>query len=121
MPEDKKIVREREHQQALEKKQRDVDEARKLYESGITVEKIAVLLQHSKDTIKRYLNQNYNVVNGHYDNKRAGKLAPYEQTVIDLRCQGYTYRSIYDMITAKGYTGSLGSLRMFMQKERKHA
>lgn len=121
LPEDKKIVREREHQQALEKKQRDVDEARKLYESGITVEKIAVLLQHSKDTIKRYLNQNYNVVNGHYDNKRAGKLAPYEQTVIDLRCQGYTYRSIYDMITAKGYTGSLASLRMFMQKERKHA
>ena len=25
------------------------------------------------------------------------------------------------MITAKGYTGSLASLRMFMQKERKHA
>lgn len=121
VPEDKKIVREREHQQAIEKKQRDVDEARKLYESGITVEKIAVLLQHSKDTIKRYLNQNYNAVNGHYDNRRTGKLAPYEQTVIDLRCQGYTYQSIYDMITAKGYTGSLASLRMFMQKERKHA
>ena len=35
LPEDKKIVREREHQQALEKKQRDVDEARKLYESVV--------------------------------------------------------------------------------------
>lgn len=121
LPEDKRIVREQEHQQAIEKKQRDVDEARKLYESGMTIEKIAVLLQHTKDTVKRYLNQDYNVVNGHYDHKRPGKLAPYEQTVIDLRCQGYTYQSIYDIITVKGYTGSLASLRMFMQKERKHA
>lgn len=45
----------------------------------------------------------------------------HKQTVIDLRCQGYTYQSIYDIITAKGYTGSLAALRIFMQKERKHA
>lgn len=121
LPEDKKTVKEREHQQALERKQRDVDEVRKLYESGMTVEKIAVLSQHSKDTVKRYLNPDYNVVNGQYDHKRPGKLMPYEQTVIDLRCQGYTYQSIYDIITSKGYTGSLASLRMFMQKEREHA
>lgn len=30
VPEDQKIARERKHQQAIEKKQRDVDEARKL-------------------------------------------------------------------------------------------
>lgn len=121
LPEDKKTVREREHQQALERKQRDVDEVRKLYESGMTVEKIAVLSQHSKDTVKRYLNPDYNVVNDQYDHKRPGKLMSYEQTVIDLRCQGYTYQSIYEIITSKGYTGSLASLRMFMQKEREHA
>lgn len=121
LPEDKKIVREREHQLALEKKQQDVDETRKLYESGITVEKIAVQLQHTKETVKRYLNPDYNVINGHYDQRRPGKLAPYEQTVIELRSQGYTYQAIYDIITAEGYQGSLASLRMFMQKERKHA
>ncbi len=49
------------------------------------------------------------------------KLTPYEQAIIDLRCQGYTYQTIYGLITAKGYTGFLASLRMFMQKERKHA
>ena len=121
LPEDKKIVREREHQLAMERKQRDVDEARKLYESGMTVERIAVLLQHTKDTIKRYLNPDYNIVNGHYDHRRPGKLAPYEQTVIELRSQGHTYQAIFDIITAEGYRGSLASLRMFMQKERKHA
>ena len=61
------------------------------------------------------------IVNGHYDHRRPGKLTPYEQTVIELRSQGYTYQSIYDIIAAKGYCGSLASLRMFMQKERKHA
>jgi hypothetical protein len=121
LPDDKKTVREREHQMALEQKQRDIDEARKLYESGMTVEKISVLLQRTKDTIRRYLNPNYNIVNGHYDQRRPGKLTPYEQTIIELRSQGYTYQAIYDIITAKGYQGSLASLRMFMQKERKHA
>lgn len=121
LPEDKKIVREREHQLAIERKRQDVDEVRKLYESGMTIEKISVLLQHTKDTIKRYLDPDYNVVNGHYDHRRPGKLAPYEQTVIELRSQGHAYQTIYDIITAEGYQGSLASLRMFMQKERKHA
>lgn len=36
----------------------------------------------------------------------------------ELRSKGLTYPKIHDIICKKGYTGSVASLRMFMQKER---
>lgn len=49
-----------------------------------------------------------------------GKLAPYEQEVIEMRAQGITYKKIHECICEKGYTGTIASLRVFMQKERTH-
>lgn len=43
---------------------------------------------------------------------------PYEKDVIELRSQELTYPKIHEIIWAKGYIGSVASLRMFMQKER---
>ena len=58
--------------------------------------------------------------NGHYDNRIPGKLAPYEQKVITMRSKGITYKKIHEQIVKEGYTGTIASLRMFMQKERTH-
>ena len=58
--------------------------------------------------------------NGHYDLRIPGKLAPYEQDVITMRSKGITYQKIHEHICQKGYTGTVASLRMFMQKERTH-
>jgi hypothetical protein len=118
--EDKKISKELQHQLALEQKQKEVNEARALYKQGYAVEKIGVLMHHASTTIKAYLSPSYCIVNGHYDTRIPGKLAPYEYQVIELRCQGYTYEKIHDIISAAGYCGSVASLRMFMQKERAH-
>ena len=52
LPENKKTVRKLEHQQALERIQKDASEVRKLYESVMSVKKIAVLLQRSKILLK---------------------------------------------------------------------
>lgn len=50
------------------------------------------------------------------------KLAPYEAEVIELRSKGMTYPKIHELISNKGYDGSVSSLRVFMQKERlRHA
>ena len=65
-----------------------------------------------------YLNPDYSVVNGHYNVRIPGKLAPYEKDVIELRSKGITYPKIHKILCEKGYTGSVASLRMFMQKER---
>ena len=43
---------------------------------------------------------------------------PYEKDVIELRSQGLTYPQIHKILCGKGYTGSVASLRIFMQKER---
>lgn len=56
-----------------------------------------------------------------YDVRIPDKLAPFEDQVMELRSQGYTYQKIHDIISKTGYNGSVASLRMFMQKERGHS
>ena len=38
------------------------------------------------------------IINGGYDNRRPGKLAPYEQEVIEMRAKGITYQKIHERI-----------------------
>ena len=118
IPESRAISRERQHQLAVQQKQREVDEARKLAKAGYPIEQIATMMHHTRKTIQNYLNPGYSVTNGHYNGRIPGKLAPYEKEVIELRSQGLTYPKIHNILCGKGYTGSVASLRMFMQKER---
>ena len=112
------ILRETRHKLALAQKQMDVEEARKMSKSGMTVEQIAKELHHTSKTIQCYLDPSHNCVNGHYHLRLPGKLAPYENKVLELRGKGMTYKNIHAIISAEGYKGSVASLRMFVQKER---
>ncbi len=112
------IAREKQHQLAIEQKQHEVDEARRLVQEGYTIEKIALMMNHTYRTIQNYLNPDYSVVGGHYNVRIPGKLYAYEKDVIELRSKGMTYPQIHEIICKKGYDGSVASLRMFMQKER---
>lgn len=118
IPECRPISRERQHQLALQQKQQEVDEARKLARDGYPIEQIAAMMHHTYKTIQNYLNPDYCVTDGHYNARIPGKLSPYEKDVIELRSQGITYPQIHKILCEKGYTGSVASLRMFMQKER---
>lgn len=115
---DKTIAREKQHQLALQQKQKDVDEARELAKNGIPIEHIAKILHHTYRTIQKYLDPGYSVVNGHYNVRIPNKLAPFEEKVIKLRSQGMTYPQIHKLISKEGYNGSVASLRMFIQKEQ---
>ena len=116
--EDRIILREGQHRLALEQKQHDVDEARRLYSEGMAIETIAKELHHTYKTIQNYLDPEYSIINGHYNVRIPNKLALYEDEVKTLRSQGMTYPRIHKIISEKGYDGSEASLRMFMQKER---
>lgn len=76
------------------------------------------MMHHTCKTIRNYLDPGYSVADGHYNTRIPGKLAPYEKEVIELRSKGLTYPKIHKILSEKGYTGSIASLRMFMQKER---
>ena len=118
IPESKEISRERQHQLTVKQKEQEIEEARKMALAGYPIEQIATLMHHPYKTIQNYLNPDFSITNGHYNVRIPGKLAPYEKEVIELRSKGLTYPKIHDIICQKGYTGSVASLRMFMQKER---
>lgn len=118
IPESRATSRERQHQLAVQQRQREVDEARKLAKAGYPIEQIATMMHHTRKTIQNYLSPGYSVTDGHYNGRIPGKLAPYEEEVIELRSQGLTYPKIHNILCGKGYTGSVASLRMLMQKER---
>lgn len=113
-------AREAQHLLCVGQKRIAIDEVRKLYAEGCSINEITRRTGHARRTVHNYLNDNHPVTNGHYDTKVPGKLAPYEQEVIKLRAQGITYEKIHEMICTKGYTGTVASLRVFMQKERTH-
>lgn len=118
IPKDRATSRERQHQLARQQKQQEVDEARRLARDGYPIGQIAAMMHHTYKTIQNYLNPGYRVTDGHYNARIPGKLAPYEKDVIELRSQGLAYPQIHTILCEKGYTGSVASLRMFMQKER---
>lgn len=118
IPDKQPTSREKQHQLAMRQKQQEVDEARKLAQAGYPVEQIAVMMHHTSKTVKNYLAPGYSIADGHYNARIPGKLAPYEKDVIELRSKGLTYPKIHKILCEKGYTGSVASLRMFIQKER---
>lgn len=120
IPKVKENVRERQHIRQMQIKQATMEEVRTLYAQGNAIDEISRLTGHSILTINNYLKEDCPTNNGHYDCRRPGKLAPYEQTVIEMRAKGITYNKIHEYICNKGYSGTVASLRMFMQKERTH-
>lgn len=118
IPESKVIAKERQHQLAVKQKEQEVKNAREMALAGYPIEQIATQMHRTYKTIQNYLNPDFSITDGHYNVRIPGKLAPYEKEVIELRSKGLTYPKIHDIICKKGYTGSVASLRMFMQKER---
>ena len=121
IPEDKNIVRERQYNETIKRKESEIQHVRQLFDEGMTVAEIARSTHHAPKTIRNYLDPECSPLNGHYDLKRRGKLTPFEQDIISMRCNGLTYTEIYEFIKSKGYIGSVAAIRVFMQKERAHA
>lgn len=120
IPKSTSFARQRQHEQELMRKKAAIEEVRNLYALGHSVGEIARLTGHVRKTIQNYLCPDCTLINGHYDNRIPGKLAPYETYVIEMRAKGKTYKEIHEHIVEKGYSGTIASLRMFMQKERAH-
>ena len=120
IPKSTSFARQRQHEQELMRKKAAIEEVRNLYALGHSVGEIARLTGHVRKTIQNYLCPDCTLINGHYDNRMPGKLAPYETYVIEMRAKGKTYKEIHKHIVEKWYSGTIASLRMFMQKERAH-
>ena len=98
IPECRAGSRERQHQLAMQQKQQEVDEARRLAQDGYPIEQISTMMRHTCKTIQNYLSPDYCVTDGHYNVRISGKLAPYEKAVIELRSQGLPYPQIHKLL-----------------------
>lgn len=118
IPAAKENTYERRHHQALKNKQAAINEVRELYGKGFAIEEISRISGHTSNTVRKYLKGTCPADSGRYGERLSGKLAPYEQEVIEMRSKGITYKKIHEHICSKGYSGTVASLRVFMQKER---
>lgn len=118
IPESKTVIREREHLEAIKKKQQKIESVRHLYNQGYSLDRISKLEGCTIQTVKRYLSYDCNLINGHYGKKQMGPLQPYENEVLNLLSQGLTYQKVTEIIRQKGYKGSITALRVFVSKAR---
>ena len=96
LPTSKENVRERQHIQAMADKQIVINEVRKLYSEGHAIDEITRLTGHAYQTVIKYLKEDCFTGNNRYDRQMPGKLAPYEQEVIEMRLKGITYQKIHE-------------------------
>lgn len=120
LPTPKEHLRERQHIQSMADKQMVINKVKKLYSEGYAIDEITRLTGHTYQAVIKYLKEDCFTGNNHYDRRLPGKLAPYEQEVIKMRSLGITYQKIHEHICGKGYSGTVASLQVFMQKERTH-
>lgn len=119
IPEPRKTTREKEHEEAIQKVQSKVDWVLQLHADGFSKYAIAKKTGFTKETVSRYLSPDFTPVSGHYGKLREGKLAPYRNTVLNMRSEGATYEKIHEHIHGLGYNGSVAALRAFATKEKR--
>lgn len=119
VPERRKTVREREHEESIQKVQAKADWVLKLHADGLSKYAIAKETGFTAGTVTRYLSPDFTPVSGHYGKLREGKLASYRNTVLTMRSEGITYQKIYEYIHQLGYNGSVAALREFVTKEKR--
>ena len=116
---DKQTVREIEHRNAINKVLEKANRCKFLKEQGFGITEISKETGFNRESVKRYLSHGFNPVNGHYGNKREGKLLPYHKDILSMRAQGHTYKKIHEFIKSKGYNGTVDAIRGFISKERR--
>lgn len=108
-----------EHEKNLHKKMAIVERAKELSIQGLNNGAIAAELGISRATVGRYLKPDFKPSNAYYNQKRASKIKPYEETIKSMIAQRKTFREIEEYLKEKGYSGSASTIRMYATRERK--
>lgn len=119
LPEDKAILRERHHKEVMRVRQQQIDEVRMLSKKGTAISEIADITGYTYQTVVRYLEKDSSALSGQYGIDRSGKLMSYRKEVLALRKEKKTYQEIFQIISAKGYTGTVDAIRGFMSRQRR--
>lgn len=119
LPVDKGILRERHRNQWMEERQKKIDEVNHLFHQGMAIAEISDVTGYTDRTVKRYLEQPSSSMIGQYGISRPGKLLNYHKEVLELRHTKKSYQEIFQIIKAKGYTGTVDAIRGYMSRQRR--
>jgi transposase len=119
IPPEKRSVRGREHEEAVEKLRRRAESVRELRAEGLGITQISQRTGFTCNTVRNYLSDNFSPVNAHYGKQREGKLAPYRKEILDMKADSLKYREIHERLKEKGYSGTQDAIRGFVSKERR--
>ena len=109
----------RQHNASTEKKQKTVEEVRRLASSGLSISDVARQSGLSAPTVKKYMDPGFCPKSQHYGNTMPSKLEPYKQkidTMLRARCK---FKDIEAAIRDDGYDGSGSTIRMYATRQRK--
>lgn len=101
------------------KRQKKIQEVRKLKEQGYSVSEIHKKTGYAVKTIKKYLDPDILVKHALGGYNKGGKLAPYHEDINELLAQGKTFKFIEESIRVKGYTGAPSTIRMYVSRMRR--
>ena len=110
---------EKKHKKNLEQKMLLVEKARELRRDGYSLTMIQKELNICYSSLKRYLSEDYNPINGNYNTKHPSKIKPYADEIISMLQRGMPFKKIEEAIRKKGYDGASSTIRMFTTRERK--
>lgn len=119
IPKESTDVRGELHLNTTERVAMKVQLCKELKEQGKSINRIAKETGIYRGRVCLYLSEDFSPVHAQYGQSRHGKLEKYRDTVVEMRNTGKTYGEIANHISALGYTGSVATLRVFMQKERR--
>lgn len=119
IPLERKTVRGRSHDEAMEKLKQRVVMVHKLCKDGLSITEIAQKTGFTRNTVRNYLSDGFLPMNAHYGKQREGKLEPFRNEVLRLKSEGLKYREIHSTIIEKGYSGTQDAIRGFISKERR--
>jgi len=90
-----------------------------LTNKGYSKTQISIKIGIPYSRITRIAKENYNPIHGQYGISRQSPLKKYYSEILEMRLEGVSYKQIHEVISSKGYEGTIASLRVFMSKERR--
>ena len=119
LPKENQTVREKLHIETTNKKIELKKQINELITKGDNKTQISLKLGVPYSRISKLTKDNYNPIHGQYGVSRKSPLKKYYSEILEKRLEGMSYKQIHEIISSKGYKGTIASLRVFMSKERR--
>lgn len=110
---------ERVHNAATEKKQAMVEKVRSLAEQGLSVSAVSKEAGVSEQTVRKYLDIDFNPANKGFGNKLPSKLKPYTSKIDEMLLNRHKFKDIEESIREDGYDGAASTIRMYATRQRR--